>query len=87
MVGEDEVIDEFGNQWNPQDHPRRDEKIGNEPLGVSINIDGVAKIFKLGPQEFEICYRRQLLRPSEKFRWILSKHQQEISLLLYCKTK
>ena len=58
MVGEDEVIDEFGNPWNPQDHPIRDEKIEKEPLGVSINIDGVAKIFRLGPQEteFEICF-------------------------------
>ena len=60
MIGDDEAIDEFGNPWNPQDHPRRDEKIGKEPLGVSINIDGVAKIFRLGPQEieFEICFCR-----------------------------
>ena len=63
MIGDDEAIDEFGNPWNPQDHPRRDEKIGKDwkkPLGVSINTDGVAKIFKLGPQEieFEICFCR-----------------------------
>ena len=46
MISDDKAIDEFGNSWNPSDHPRRDEKIGRDPYGVAINTDGVAKVFR-----------------------------------------
>ena len=63
MIADDEAIDEFGNSWNPSDHPRRDEKIGRDPYGVAINTDGVAKVFRLGSQtlRFEYYFRLQFL--------------------------
>ena len=53
MISDQKVIDEYGNPWNPHDHPGRDEGLSYEsfrPKGVAVNTEGVAKIYRLGPQ-------------------------------------
>ena len=57
MISDQKVIDEYGNPWNPLDHPGRDEGLSSEdfregfrPKGVAVNTEGVAKIYRSGPQ-------------------------------------
>ena len=48
MISDDEVIDEYGNPWNPNEHPLQDETISHVQYGVAIDIDSVAKIESQG---------------------------------------
>lgn len=58
MISDQEVIDEYGNPWNPRDHPRRedegqtvrDEGLSYDRYGVAVNTEGFAKVYRLGPQ-------------------------------------
>ena len=59
MISDQEVIDEYGNPWNPRDHPRRedegitvrDEGLSYDRYGVAVTTEGIAKIYRLGPQK------------------------------------
>ena len=39
MISNDEVIDEYGNSWNPNEHPIQDKSIPYVSYGVAINTD------------------------------------------------
>ena len=53
MISDEEVIDEYGNPWNPPDHPTRDEWLLYR-YGVAVNTEGFAKVHRLGPQIINI---------------------------------
>ena len=50
MISDHEVIDEYGNPWNPRDHPKRNDVLSYDHYGVAVNTKGVAKVYRLGPQ-------------------------------------
>ena len=49
MISDQEVVDEYGNPWNPRDHPGREDEGLTTRYGVAVTTDGMAKVYRLGP--------------------------------------
>ena len=48
FINDDEIIDEYGNAWNPFDHPIMDhEQLEYESYGVTIDTKGAARVERL----------------------------------------
>ena len=48
FISDEEIIDEYGESWDPNEHPVMDAEILEPSYGVTIDIDGIARVQRLG---------------------------------------
>ena len=65
-IEEDKIIDEYGNLWDPHDHPRQNNAIPYKPYGVAINTERVAKVERLEPQNTLVVHLSYIFCPIKR---------------------
>ena len=90
FINDDEIIDEYGNAWDPFQHPIMDqEQLEYESYGVTIDSKGAARVERLDLYEQIVTNESQALYTllfAVNMKFVsrsLKKNKQTIRLLLH----